>query len=91
MTGRSSASIRPITTLRDDVDYPKPFFTTSTRDDRVHPAHARKMVARMSEMGHDLLYFENTVGGHAGASDNTQAARNEALIYSYLWDQLGSE
>ena len=46
------------------------------------------MVARMSEMGHDLLYFENTVGGHAGASDNTQAARNEALIYSYLWDQL---
>ncbi|MGB5721391.1 MAG: prolyl oligopeptidase family serine peptidase [Woeseiaceae bacterium] len=81
----------PYHNVRDDVDYPKPFFTTSTRDDRVHPAHARKMVARMNEMGHDLLYFENTVGGHAGASDNTQAARNEALIYSYLWDQLGSE
>ncbi len=81
----------PYHNLREDVDYPKPFFTTSTRDDRVHPAHARKMVARMREMGHDLLYFENTVGGHAGASDNTQAARNEALIYSYLWDQLGNE
>lgn len=79
----------PYHNLRKDADYPKPFFTTSTRDDRVHPAHARKMVARMSEMGHDLLYFENTVGGHAGASDNAQAARNEALIYSYLWDQLG--
>jgi prolyl oligopeptidase len=78
----------PYQNLDPDADYPKAFFTTSTRDDRVHPAHARKMVARMNEMGHDLLYFENTVGGHAGASDYTQAARNEALIYSYLWDQL---
>jgi prolyl oligopeptidase len=46
------------------------------------------MVARLKEMGHDLLYYENTVGGHAGASDNEQLARAEALIYSYLWDQL---
>jgi len=81
----------PYHNVLEDADYPKPFFTTSTRDDRVHPAHARKMVALMNEMGHDLLYYENTVGGHAGASDNTQAARNEALIYSYLWDQLGAE
>ena len=79
----------PYHNIRSDVDYPTPFFTTSTRDDRVHPGHARKMVARMTEMGHELLYFENTVGGHAGASDNTQVARNEALVYSYLWDQLG--
>ena len=78
----------PYHNLDAETKYPKAFFTTSTRDDRVHPAHARKMVARMNEMGHDLLYFENTVGGHAGASDNTQSARNEALIYSYLWDQL---
>jgi prolyl oligopeptidase len=81
----------PYHNLESDRDYPKPFFTTSTRDDRVHPAHARKMVARMNEMGHDLFYFENTVGGHAGASDNAQVARNEALIYSYLWDQLGGK
>ncbi len=79
----------PYHNIKPDVEYPKAFFTTSTRDQRVHPAHARKMVARMMEMGHDLYYFENMVGGHAGASDNTQAARNEALIYSYLWDQLG--
>jgi prolyl oligopeptidase len=78
----------PYHNLQAGVEYPKAFFTTSTRDDRVHPAHARKMVARMNEMGVDLLYYENMVGGHAGASDNTQAARNEALIYSYLWDQL---
>ena len=79
----------PYHNIRDDVDYPTVFFTTSTRDDRVHPGHARKMVARMTEMGHELLYFENTVGGHAGASDNTQVARNEAMVYSYLWDLLG--
>lgn len=79
----------PYHNIRRDADYPTVFFTTSTRDDRVHPGHARKMVARMTEMGHELLYFENTVGGHAGASDNTQVARNEAMVYSYLWDQLG--
>jgi len=78
----------PYHNIDADADYPKAFFTTSTRDDRVHPAHARKMVARMKEMGHDLYYYENTVGGHAGASDNTQAARLQSLIYSYLWDQL---
>ena len=81
----------PYHNIRSDADYPTPFFTTSTRDDRVHPGHARKMVARMTEMGHELFYFENTVGGHAGASDNTQVARNEAMVYSYLWDQLGPQ
>ena len=80
----------PYHNLDPDTEYPVPFFTTSTRDDRVHPAHARKMVARMAEMGHDLYYFENTVGGHAGASDYDQQARVEAMIYSYLWDQLGN-
>jgi prolyl oligopeptidase len=81
----------PYHNIDADAEYPKAFFTTSTRDDRVHPAHARKMVARMKEMGHDRYYYENTVGGHAGASDNTQAARLQSLIYSYLWDQLGTE
>jgi prolyl oligopeptidase len=85
----------PYHNLDPEADYPKPFFkpffTTSTRDDRVHPGHARKMVARMNEMGHDLLYYENTVGGHAGASDNEQVAHVQALIYSYLWDQLGRD
>jgi prolyl oligopeptidase len=81
----------PYHNIAEDIDYPKAFFTTSTRDDRVHPAHARKMVARMRAMGHDLYYYENTVGGHAGASDNKQAARVQAMIYSYLWDQLGDD
>ncbi|MBC7621070.1 MAG: S9 family peptidase [Candidatus Saccharibacteria bacterium] len=53
------------------MQYPKAFFTTSTRDDRAHPAHARKMVARMMEQGHkDVLYYENMEGGH-GAERRT--------------------
>lgn len=70
------------------VKYPKVLFTTSTRDDRVHPAHARKMVARMSELGHEVLYYENIEGGHGGAADNEQRATLLALEYSYLWQQL---
>ncbi len=71
-------------------DYPKVFFTTSTRDDRVHPGHARKMVAKMLQMEKPVYYYENTEGGHAGASNNRQAAYVNALIYSYLLDQLQS-
>ncbi len=83
------AGYSPYHNLDPEADYPRAFFTTSTRDDRVHPGHARKMVARMEAMGHDVLYYENTVGGHAGASDNAQQARVQALIYTYLWDRLG--
>ena len=85
------AKYSPYHNLDPDVDYPIPFLTTSTRDDRVHPAHARKMVARMNEMGKDLFYYENTVGGHAGASNYDQAAKVQAMIFSYLWDQLGNK
>ena len=81
----------PYQNLDAEADYPTPFVTTSTRDDRVHPAHARKFVARLREYGHDVHYFENTVGGHAGASNFEQVARIQAMLYSYLWDQLGSE
>ena len=63
-------------------------FTTSTRDDRVHPGHARKMAARMIEQGHATLYYENTEGGHAGAADNAQKADMMALEFAFLWQQL---
>ena len=68
--------------------YPRVLFTTSTRDDRVHPGHARKMVARMKEQGHDVLYYENIEGGHGGAADNKQAAYMQALAYTFLKNQL---
>jgi prolyl oligopeptidase len=64
-------------------------FTTSTRDDRVHPGHARKMAARMRELGHAPLYYENIEGGHGGAADNAQRADMSALEYAFLWRALG--
>jgi prolyl oligopeptidase len=63
---------------------------TSTRDDRVHPGHARKMAARLAERGHAVLYWENTEGGHAGAADNAQQADMMALQFAFLWQQLGA-
>jgi prolyl oligopeptidase len=80
----------PYHNLDAESKYPKIFFTTSTRDDRVHPGHARKMVARMMEMDKPLYYYENTEGGHAGAANLKQSAYVNALIYSYLLDQLKS-
>lgn len=68
--------------------YPRVLFTTSTRDDRVHPGHARKMVARMKEQGHDVLYYENIEGGHGGAANNRQAAYMSALAYTFLLREL---
>jgi prolyl oligopeptidase len=79
----------PYQALRPDASYPKVLFTTSTRDDRVHPGHARKMAARMRAQGHAVLYFENIEGGHGGAADNAQRAHMQALQMSYLWRQLG--
>jgi len=64
-------------------------FATSTRDDRVHPGHARKMAARMMEQGHDVLYFENIEGGHGGAANNEQRANLVALENTFLWVSLG--
>ncbi|WP_372872098.1 prolyl oligopeptidase family protein [Shewanella sp.] len=78
----------PYHNLHKDTQYPKVFFTTSTRDDRVHPGHARKMVAKMEDMGYQVLYFENMEGGHAGAADNKQTAELNSLAYAYLLKQL---
>jgi prolyl oligopeptidase len=69
-------------------DYPATLFTTSTKDDRVHPAHARKMMAMMEAAGKDVRYYENIEGGHGGAANNAQAAHMNALSYTFLWQQL---
>ena len=78
----------PYQNLSADAEYPKMFVTTSTRDDRVHPGHARKMVAKMMEQGHDVLYYENIEGGHGGAANLKQSAYINALILAYLHDRL---
>ncbi|QOY62571.1 S9 family peptidase [Lysobacter sp. H21R4] len=71
-----------------DKDYPPTLFTTSTRDDRVHPGHARKMMAKMLDAGKDVRYYENIEGGHGGSANNQQAAHMSALAYTFLWNQL---
>ncbi|MFD3533820.1 prolyl oligopeptidase family protein [Streptomyces sp. NPDC058664] len=81
-------AISPYHRLAEDRDYPPVLLMTSTRDDRVHPGHARKTAARLRELGHRVLFHENTGGGHAGAGDNEQAAHNSALVHTYLWQLL---
>ncbi len=78
----------PYHNLKSGVDYPPVFFYTSTRDDRVHPGHARKMAAKMEELNQEVWYYENLEGGHGGSSTNDQLAYRLALAYSHLWTQL---
>ncbi len=78
----------PYQNLVKDKTYPKVLFVTSTKDDRVHPGHARKMAAKMLEMGHPFYYFENIEGGHGADANLKQKARRAALEYVYLLRQL---
>lgn len=78
----------PYHNLKEGMNYPEVLFCTSTRDDRVHPGHARKMVAKMNDMGYKTYYYENTEGGHAGSSTNEQRAKLNALMFSYLLMKL---
>jgi prolyl oligopeptidase len=79
----------PYQNVKKDVRYPPVLFVTATSDDRVTPVHARKMAARMEEQGHDVLFYENTDGGHAAAADHKQAAEMWALSFVYLAEKLG--
>jgi prolyl oligopeptidase len=79
----------PYQNVFKDRSYPKAFFMTSTKDDRVHPGHARKMVAKLIDQGHPVHYFENIEGGHSAAANLKQRAKQYALQYVYLARQLG--
>ncbi len=81
-------TITPYQNLRRRDDFPVPFVLTSTKDDRVHPGHARKYVARMIELGLPVLYYENIDGGHAAAANLNEAARRRSLEYTYLMQRL---
>ncbi|MBL4660767.1 MAG: S9 family peptidase [Alcanivoracaceae bacterium] len=78
----------PYQNVKSDHKYPSIFFYTSTRDDRVHPGHARKMAAKLLDLGNDVDYYENIEGGHHGFSTNEQLAHRLALSYSHLWSHL---
>lgn len=77
----------PYQNLQKGTDYPAVFFYTSTKDDRVHPGHARKMAAKMKSYGYPVWYYENTEGGHKGSSTNEQLAERLALAFTHLWLQ----
>jgi prolyl oligopeptidase len=74
--------------LSPEVEYPRVYITTNTRDDRVHPGHARKFAARLGDQGHDHLYYEETAGGHSNDADPVANARRWARHYTYLAQQL---
>jgi prolyl oligopeptidase len=78
----------PYQNLRAGQPYPRVLFTSTTRDDRVHPGHARKAVAKLEALGYPVLYFENTEGGHGAGVTAEQRARMETVTYTYLWEQL---
>ncbi|CAD7948846.1 unnamed protein product [Amoebophrya sp. A25] len=78
----------------DTPKYPAVLFTTSTKDDRVHPGHARKMVKKLldlAESSSDVRYYENIEGGHSGAADNKQRAFMKTLEWMFLWEKLDAE
>jgi prolyl oligopeptidase len=79
----------PYQNVKPGVTYPPVFFVTATSDDRVTPVHARKMAAKMEEQGHEVLFYENTDGGHAAAADHRQSAEMWGLSFVYLAQKLG--
>jgi len=78
----------PYHNLKKGQQYPPIFFFTSTRDDRVHPGHARKMAAKMKAAGHHVDYYENVEGGHKGSATSEQTAKRVALSFTHLWNHL---
>lgn len=82
------AAYSPYQNLRAGQPYPQVFIHTSTKDDRVHPGHARKAAARLQELGYDALFYENTDGGHAAGANLRETARRLALEYTYLTRRL---
>jgi len=87
--GEFLRSISPYHNLDADRKYPEVFFVTSTKDDRVHPGHARKMAARFEDLGHEFIYYENIDGGHSAAANLQETARRVALQHTFLFEKLG--
>ncbi|MEQ8557888.1 MAG: prolyl oligopeptidase family serine peptidase [Henriciella sp.] len=81
-------TISPYQNFDPAADYPKPLFLTSTKDDRVHPGHARKMAKLFEESGKPFFYYENIDGGHSAAANQKETARRSALEYVYLKRRL---
>jgi prolyl oligopeptidase len=81
-------SISPYHNVDANGDYPEIYLYTSTKDDRVHPGHARKFSHLLEELGHPYLYYENTEGGHSSAANLAESARRDSLLYTFLSQRL---
>ena len=81
----------PYNNFDPEADYPEPFFMTSTKDDRVHPGHARKMAKLFEDAGKPFLYYENIDGGHSAAANLKETANRVALEVTYLNQKLMSD
>ena len=84
-------SISPYHNVEGDIEYPEIYLYTSTKDDRVHPGHARKFAHLLGELGHPYVYFENIEGGHAGAANRTELARRDAMLHVFMTQRLMEE
>ncbi len=82
------AKYDPYSNLKAGQKYPEVFIETSTKDDRVHPAHARKAAAKLEALGYPVLYYENVDGGHAASANLAETARRQALEFTYLTRKL---
>ena len=79
----------PYQNLHKEKHYPPVLFYTTTSDDRVGPAQARKMAAKMEGMDiPDVWFYENLEGGHGAGADNKQSAHMHAMVYDFLWNEL---
>jgi prolyl oligopeptidase len=79
----------PLHHIKPARPYPEPLYYSNTSDDRVHPGHARRMVAKLRAMGHAALYFEGATGGHAGSMDPESSAVMSAVQATYLMQKTG--
>lgn len=71
--------------------YPPILIATSKKDDRVHPGHARKMAAKLQDLGYEALFHEPPAGGHGYGKDNRELASFIALGYGFLRRAIGWE
>jgi prolyl oligopeptidase len=81
----------PYQNVRKGVKYPPVFFYLSTKDDRVHPGHARKMAAKLKAYGNPVFYHEYTEGGHSVGADRSEDAVRAALLYEFLKKEIGGK
>jgi prolyl oligopeptidase len=81
----------PYQNIRKGVKYPPTFFYLSTKDDRVHPGHARKAAAKLKAYGNTVYYHEYLEGGHSVGADRSEDAVRAALEWAFLTKTIGTE